>query len=113
MPRRVSLKNPICVCCNITRCKNQRNILCESCKRFIHTRLKINPSYISHILSHTDTNITTEYKRYRDKNCSFCDDAGVIIYRHTKTKKMYRLCQAHHDKWLRIGCELGDFANLL
>jgi hypothetical protein len=113
MPRKVSLKNPICVCCKTNRCKDKRCILCESCKEFIHHKLKINQNYISHIISHTDMNIGVEYRRYRDKNCSFCNNDGVIVYRHIKNKKKYLLCQAHHDKWLRIGCELGELANVI
>lgn len=114
MPRPKILKNnPLCACCNTNHCIDERNTLCEQCKKFIYTRLKINQGYIAHCLSNVDTNITREYQHYRDKHCSFCDDDGVIVYRHVLNKKKYLLCQAHYDKWLRLGCELGDFANLL
>jgi len=107
MPKRVSLKYPICICCQTNRSPNRKQLFCKKCFIFIHQKIGIQASDISRKL-----NLSYNTKEIKSK-CTFCESNAMIIYKNYETKKKYYICKMHHDKWLAIGCQLGDFANML
>jgi hypothetical protein len=90
-------------------CVRRDDIFCKECKHFLHTRLKLRPEYISNIIHNT---VYYGHKRF-DNKCTLCDSDGIISYYHPETHKYYWLCQKHLDRWLKIGCELGEFVKML
>jgi hypothetical protein len=45
--------------------------------------------------------------------CNFCEKKAVYSYKNYENKKKYYICKKHHDRWLHIGCQLGELANFL
>lgn len=106
MPHRESLKNPICICCQTNRCPNQRQLLCKNCYKFIHDELKLSSSTISHKLGNS------VYTKIKHK-CDFCDRKAIISYKDYNSTKKWYICKYHRDRWLKIGCQLGQLSNFL
>jgi hypothetical protein len=107
--RKQSLKCPICICCNTNRCDDRRNTFCKECKVFIYNKLALSNKLVSMRLAHTDYSMRNQQRG----KCSFCEAKCVVVHKHIETKKIYNICQYHLDKWLQIGCELGELSNIL
>jgi hypothetical protein len=105
--RRISLKNNVCMCCNTNRSPNQKQLLCKECYTFIHKKLGITPSFISNKLSMHYNNKVIKH------DCSFCDNTSMVSYKDYENSKKYYICKKHLDRWLKIGCQLGEFSNYL
>ena len=106
MPRRESLKNSICMCCQTNRCPNRRQIFCKQCFNFIHQKLGMDAQTIS-------KKINQIYYTKVNRKCSFCDCKAVVSYKSYESNKKYYICRKHLDRWLKIGCQLGELSNFL
>lgn len=104
--RRESLKHNICICCNTNRSPDSKQLLCKECYKFIHDKLQLTPQYISNRLG------MKFYSRIIQK-CSFCESKSTITYIDSINKRKYYICKSHLERWLRIGCQLGELANFL
>lgn len=111
--RKQSLHNPICICCNTNRCNDKRNIFCCECKKFIQVKLHLSSTFISRKLNN-DVILSVKCRKslFRGK-CSFCQNIAMVSYINYENKKRYFICKEHYNRWLKIGCELGELANAL
>jgi hypothetical protein len=104
--RRQSLKHNLCICCNTNRGPDEKQLLCKECYKFIHDKLQLTPQYMSKKLG------MKVYDCLKHK-CSFCDSKAVITYNDYDTHTKYYICKYHRDRWLTIGCQLGQLAKFL
>jgi len=106
--KRQSLHKPLCMCCKFLRCEKKNNVFCKNCSIFIYKRLGLKSEYVSKILN----NLDYSHVRMRVKNkCSLCGDVAVISHGDYNANRKYFLCQAHYDRWMKIGHELSSFIN--
>lgn len=104
---RISLKNNVCICCNINRTDNFKNILCKNCMHFVYDVLELRIEYVSSKLHFKS------YTKSVKKKCSFCDKPCMIKFNNYNNNKKYYICKSHYERWLKIGCELGEFSIFL
>lgn len=104
--RKQSLSHNICICCNTNRSPDAKQLLCKNCHIFIHDKLQLTPQLISQRLG---MNIYTKIIH----KCSFCKEKAVISYKDYENNKKYYICDEHKDRWLKIGCQLGELSNFL
>lgn len=106
MPRKESIKNHVCLCCNTNRSPDKKQKFCIECYRFLHDVLQLRTSYISRKLGHNIYNSIIS-------KCDFCGRKAIISYRDYDSKKRWYICKYHRDRWLKFGCELGELSNYL
>ena len=112
MSRKESLNKPVCQCCMTNLVVDTRHIFCKKCKNFLYKRLRLTSHYVSHKLLNADYN-NHVFVRKSGSKCSLCGKKPIISYKHFELNRRFYLCRDHHDRWLRIGCELSELVNKL
>lgn len=84
-----------------------KQLLCRNCFAFIYDKLELKTEVVSKKLGMKIYTHTIKHK------CTFCKNDSVVSYKDYNNNRKYYICQSHLNRWLKIGCQLGELSNFL